>query len=162
MEDSLDLAVHADRFWSKVDTSSKDGCWPWIARAKTIWGYGVFAVSPVYGNEGAHRMAFMLSNKRPIPKGLFVMHSCDNPACCNPAHLTLGTPMDNMRDMIAKGRDRHVGHAGEANGRAKLTTSDIASIRESKLSDRKEAALRGVSHAHIRRIRKGVAWKTAA
>ena len=52
-----------------------------------------------------HRVAWEAHNAEPIPEGMVVMHSCDNPACINPNHLSLGTPKDNTMDMIAKGRD---------------------------------------------------------
>lgn len=51
----------------------------------------------------AHRAAWMLAHG-PIPDGMVVCHHCDNPPCCNVEHLFLGTPTDNIRDMIAKGR----------------------------------------------------------
>ena len=53
---------------------------------------------------GAHRAAWMEANDAEIPKGLHVMHSCDNRRCVNPEHLSLGTRHDNMRDCAAKGR----------------------------------------------------------
>lgn len=53
----------------------------------------------------AHRVAFEHKHG-PIPKGMFVMHLCDNPACCNPDHLTLGTKKDNNHDSVLKGRSK--------------------------------------------------------
>jgi hypothetical protein len=94
------------RFWSKVDSSAgPDACWPWLAkaRAQSGEGYGNFAIrNGKYVH--AHRFAWQLTNG-PIPSGLQGCHKCDNPLCCNPRHLFLGTHQDNMDDMHAKGRN---------------------------------------------------------
>lgn len=84
------------RFWSKVDRRGPDECWPWLA-AKSATRYGVF------DKTRAHRVAYALTHGL-IPEGRIVCHRCDNPPCCNPAHLWLGTPKDNTADMVAKGR----------------------------------------------------------
>lgn len=92
-----------DRFWSRVDKGKdKSSCWLW--RAGKSNGYGTFMVGS--RNYGAHRISWGLTMGG-VPKGLWVLHNCpggDNPACVNPAHLFLGTNLDNMRDMIKKGR----------------------------------------------------------
>lgn len=71
-------------------------------------GYGDFSVGSKanYKNVAAHRVAYELTYG-PIPEGLSVLHHCDNPACPRPDHLFTGTQLDNMRDMIAKGRHRN-------------------------------------------------------
>lgn len=90
----------SDRFWAKVRKS--DGCWPWI-KSRQPYGYGRFNYQ---GKQvQAHRVAWILTNG-PIPDDLCVLHSCDNPPCCNPDHLFLGTKGDNNRDCIRKGRGR--------------------------------------------------------
>jgi hypothetical protein len=112
-----------DRFWEKVDQSAgPDACWPWIGalfrstKAREFW-YGQFQLdgSP----RLAHRVAWLLVNGE-IPDGIKVLHTCDNPPCCNPTHLFLGTTLDNNRDMMAKGRGRFPGPrvpaAGNKNG----------------------------------------------
>jgi len=93
------------RFWSKVDRSGgPDACWPWTAARFGPESYGAFWKAGKGTNEGAHRRAWEAANG-PIPDDLCVLHRCDNRPCCNPAHLFLGTYLDNVRDMIAKGRD---------------------------------------------------------
>lgn len=92
------------RFWPKVDKRGDDECWPWAA-AVSAHGYGQFDREPGV-TKMAHRTAWELHHGEPAPAGMHVCHSCDNPPCCNPAHLFLGTPGDNVRDMISKGRHR--------------------------------------------------------
>jgi hypothetical protein len=85
-------------FWLRVDSSSADGCWEWTGRR--VDEYGQF---DIFGSSWkAHRFAWMLTNGD--PGDLCVCHSCDNPPCCNPAHLFLGTKQDNAMDMVDKGR----------------------------------------------------------
>jgi hypothetical protein len=86
------------RFWAKV--SKSPGCWEWTA-CKSPAGYGRFIVKD--RSYPAHRIARWLATGE-WPGELFTCHVCDNPGCCNPDHLFLGTPADNMRDMSRKGR----------------------------------------------------------
>ena len=74
-----------------------DECWT-TTRAPHASGY------TYVDNRRLHRIAWEAYNAEPIPEGMVVMHSCDNPACFNPAHLTIGTQGDNMRDRDRKGR----------------------------------------------------------
>lgn len=77
-------------------------CWEW-RHLRGPKGYGKFNLGS--SSYRAHRVAYFLATGDQ-PNDKFVCHSCDNPCCVNPAHLWLGTPRDNMRDMIAKGRKR--------------------------------------------------------
>lgn len=90
----------ADRFWEKVQKSDGDGCWLWTASAMKK-GYGQMSVPG--GMARAHRISYEL-HYGPIPDGMFVCHTCDNPRCVNPAHLWLGTNSDNLHDAIRKGK----------------------------------------------------------
>lgn len=72
-------------------------------------------------------MAWELSNAAVIPDGKKVLHSCDNPPCCNPAHLTLGSQAENVSDMLAKGRQ--VVLRGERNGRAIFSDETVKNMR---------------------------------
>lgn len=115
-------AGRAERFWNKVDRRGPDKCWPWLGRCSDR-GYGQYATSEK--NYRAHRLALELSGT-PVPQDRLIMHSCDNPPCCNPAHLSVGTYLDNNRDMVAKGRDRRL--SGPDNPNTKLTEADKAAI----------------------------------
>ena len=95
------------RFWKRVNTGSADDCWQWTGAAYI--GYGAIRI---HGRTlKAHRCAWHWTFG-PIRPGLCVCHKCDNPSCCNPKHLFLGTQADNVRDMVSKGRSA----AGDKNG----------------------------------------------
>lgn len=95
--------VVAARFWSRVQRcQSTQECWVWT-RARDSSGYGLFSVGG--RNMRAHRVAYTLDSNASIPEGLFVLHLCDNPPCCNPSHLQLGDNAENMRQM--RERQRH-------------------------------------------------------
>ena len=87
-----------ERFWGKVDKT--DGCWLWTA-GTNINGYGRLSVNRIA--ILAHRYSWALHNGE-IPKGMCVMHKCDNPPCVNPDHLEMGSQQDNLKDMLSKGR----------------------------------------------------------
>lgn len=144
------------RFAAKIDIGSVDQCWPWMGY-RDRWGYG--KVKRGGRSVYAHRHAWAMC-KGPIPGNQYVYHSCDNPACCNPAHLWLGTNDQNMADMRVKGRAgaRHQRQAGSANNNAKLTVADIRTIRTDPRIARVVAAEYGVHRATISLIRQGKTW----
>lgn len=94
-----------DGFWAKVNKAAGPmGCWVYTGFRK--WdGYGWLQrhVGGIPRSLTAHRYAWILTHGEP-PAGAHIMHKCDNPPCCNPAHLQLGTHDENMKDMAAKGR----------------------------------------------------------
>jgi len=149
----------ADRFWPKVDKSGgPDSCWPWIAGKVGGTGYG-----KIQGEGGAsgphlraHRVSWELSNG-PVPDGKRVLHRCDNPPCCNPAHLFLGTDADNQHDMRAKGR--FVPKMGEQHYYAKLNEHQVQEIRRDPRTLREIAADYGLGQNSVSQIKRRITWK---
>lgn len=151
------------RFWAKVDRSGgPDACWPWLG-SRNKAGYGICGDDGPDTSRIAHRNAWVLTNG-PIPNGLSVLHHCDNPPCCNPAHHFTGTYLDNARDREAKGR--RVSFLapvmpGEANPNAKLTDQAICTIRRERARGVPglELSLRfGVNRPTIYNIAAGRRW----
>lgn len=148
-------------FWSKHVRDEATGCLNWQGR-KHADGYGEFDIPFRRGRnraELAHRLSWMYTFGS-IPDGLHVLHRCDNPSCGEPTHLFLGTHLDNMRDMVSKGRKPS--RRGERNGRAKLTQTDVDFIRASFTGKRGEKASLGrkygVSTTTISGILSGKLW----
>ena len=90
-----------ERFWAKVDKRGPDKCWPWTG-ARNNREYGQICIG---GHQGrlllAHRVSWELAHGS-IPKGMCVLHRCDNPLCVNPCHLFLGTHRENMEDSVRR------------------------------------------------------------
>lgn len=147
----------ADRFWRKVEKGKKFECWEWLGW-QTPAGYG----SIQRGGKNsptllAHRVCYEIHNGK-IPDGLFVMHSCDNPSCVNPSHLSLGTPKDNTGDMINKGRHNFVAPLGTENGKSILTPDLVRYIRKSPKNNAELGREIGVSINAVRAVRIGRTW----
>ena len=147
------------RFWSKVDSSSKDGCWEWQAyRLPTGYGWFNLDGKPVQ----ASRVAYMLAVGE-IPEGMSVCHRCDNPACCRPDHLFLGTHRENMRDALRKGRlVTPTNPPGERHPKAKLTEDQVRFIRSSKIGCTTLGRMMGISSSNIKLIRRRKTWRHIA
>lgn len=149
-----------EAFWSKVAIQKdKNKCWEWQG-ARNTKGYGNLRINKNYTH--AHRVAWETTNF-PIPAGYLVMHLCDNPACCNPSHLVLGTVQTNTCDMLIKNRQGfHKNRAtGTRNANAKLTDDIVRDIKafyptknQYQLADKY-----GVSQPTIGCIVRGETWR---
>lgn len=121
--------------WSKVDKKGPNECWPWKG-FRNKQGYG----RTWMGDKGyyAHRVIYSLvhpgeiklSAPRNMNKPGFVLHTCDNPPCCNPKHLKLGSHPDNMRDKVKRGRLPD--YSGDKGPNCKLTMEDVFWIKMQK------------------------------
>ena len=152
----------AERFPDLVVNGEPDECWP-FSGTKDRNGYGRFGI-PGRGRNAskvyAHRVAWELAFGE-IPNGLIVMHTCDNPPCCNPAHLRLGTLADNNRDRSAKGRGRENRQWGSQNPAAKLSEDDVLMIRTLARDGVVQARIAerfGIKQAQVSKIVRGLSW----
>lgn len=142
---------------------TESGCLIWIGRL-TANGYGFTELPGTAKVISSHRLAWKLFRGE-IPSGLHVLHKCDIKCCVNPNHLFLGTQLDNMRDMINKGRF-NVGNRlkGENNQNSRLSNEQVLEIKlELKTGRRNMSKLSrrfGVSHTTIRDIKIGKVWQT--
>lgn len=134
--------IAQERILEKTEPEPNSGCWLWRGNVLPS-GYGL--VRPVKGSrklDYVHRVAYRAWRGN-IPLGLCVLHRCDVRSCCNPAHLFLGTPKDNVLDMLEKGRmkfpigERNVWRANPQalyeNGKhlnAKLSVEQVRSLRK--------------------------------
>lgn len=144
--DGLDLA----RFWSKVAVGSPNECWEWKGYL-TEAGYGQIKIDGQA--KSCHRTAVEALGVRLGPDDV-VMHTCDNPPCCNPRHLVVGTHAQNVADRVAKHRSAR----GAANGRALLTEEQVRSIKKDDRRLVDVAKDYGVSVSTISLIRRGKNW----
>jgi hypothetical protein len=148
----------AKSLWEKVKKGGNEECWPWLGFCNDQ-GYGRVWIN----GRGyyAHRVIYQLANpgtiRRSSPKNKnaygFLRHKCDNPVCCNPLHLEIGTHADNMRDKVERGRSKWFDSSIDS-PRAKLTAAQVLEIRgQPKESRLKLAAKYGVSIQTIKAVR---------
>lgn len=156
-----------DSVWRKVERRGEDECWPWTGRSRASLGYGRLDIGNVEGVY-AHRAAYLSANPGTIPlradrySNQLVLHKCDNPACCNPRHLFLGSQEDNMRDKVVKGRTPKWG--GENSPNVRLTNEQAAEVRRVRgygVASSELARLFAVSKGCIKGICAGRHFKDA-
>jgi hypothetical protein len=140
-------------FWSFVDKTGD--CWIWNGR-RNVDGYGIYCKD----GKGlrAHRVAWEMQHGVEIGDCV-AMHTCDTPACCNPAHIVLGTHRDNQLDKAAKNRQAK----GDKSGTAKLTEAQVIEMR-SRYRPRDVTYLDlsrayGVSKDAAQKAIRGINWK---
>jgi len=142
--------------WEESIDKKSNGCWEWN-KSRTKKGYGKFVIGHAKW-ENAHHIAYEIF-KGAVPKGMVVRHTCDNPPCCNPAHLIIGTIKDNSNDMVTRGRSR----AGIKHHNAKLNDKQVKEIKEKyatgKYTQVKLGSDYGVTNKQISKIVRGQRWQ---
>ena len=147
------------RFWDYVSCEPNSGCWLWEGACDRK-GYGQLRIANRKGRLATHISLELRGRK--IPSGMQACHRCDVPACVNPDHLFVGTPLENTADMISKGRVRLAPVRGSRVGGAVLTELDIPVIRARLARGetlRGIAASYGVTEAAISCVKLKKTWR---
>lgn len=142
---------YIDRFWSYVDKKSPDDCWPWIKASGNKYGFFWDGEKTVT----SHRFAYEVIHGEGSAASFDVCHTCDYPPCCNPNHLFKGTTLDNVRDMIIKGRARLA-------ITSKLTEEEVYEVKkllQSGITPKLLAKRFNVSYFTISDIKRNRTWK---
>ena len=146
-----------ERLKAKIAIKGVDDCWEWTA-GKGTDGYGRIRINGY--SENVTRVIYR-AFKGEIPVGFVVMHTCDNPGCCNPKHLEAGTQQDNMKQCETRGR--FASTKGTLNGRAKITEDQVRELRQKVRNGgiviEDVAKELNVSYSTIWGIVKNVTWK---
>lgn len=150
------------RLWSKVRVGRKRECWPFLGSTNTF-GHGKLKLERTRIDKPTRIIAFELFYGD-VPAGKQVQHTCDNPRCCNPAHLYAGTQKQNVQDMHSLGRWKLTQpnvHKGQNNKMAKLTDLQVLDIKRRIASGETNISIADdypVTHGAISLIKRGIAW----
>ncbi len=146
-----------ERFFDKIELIPFSSCWYWMGHLDKD-GYGSMKIKKKVVR--AHRYSYAVHNG-PILDGRIIMHSCDNPSCVNPSHLSAGTNAENSRDMVKKGRTN--APYGESAHNSKLKNTDVIKIKELSvaLSQSKIARIFCIDQSSVSRIISGKRWGRA-
>jgi DNA-binding CsgD family transcriptional regulator len=140
------------RILDKTSLNNVSGCWEWLGTIKR--GYGMLSVKSI--TKYSHRVSYE-AFIGPIPSGMCVCHKCDNPGCCNPDHLFLGTVLDNMTDMVSKSRSA----IGSRSSNAKIseqTAMKVMSLLYDGRTSVDVARILNLTKHTVRHIKHGRAW----
>jgi len=136
----------------KIDAN---GCWLWTMK-RAAYGYGQWVVGQT--DYHVHRLSAHLYHGFDLASSLTICHSCDNPPCCNPQHLFVGTSLDNSQDMVRKGRSAK----GEHNAQSKLTDAEVHAIRKRYAGGETQKTLANAYDVHqtlVSLIVRRILWK---
>ena len=128
-----------------------DGCWEWKGAIDRD-GYGAFSYAGKMYK--AHRMSLEIDG-RPVPKGMFACHRCDNPKCVRPDHLYAGTHEQNVSDMVSRMRHKY----GSRHYAAKITEADVIAIRKDPRKTAEIAKDYGINSSNITMIKNRRTWR---
>ncbi len=158
-------ATFLDRYWAKVDVRGKDECWEW-KRARYHDDYGCLGIRVGTWRTTMRASAFsLILATGEDANGRFALHTCDNPPCCNPAHLYWGDQTRNIADMDRRGRRVRVGSPGERHPNHKLTQADVLRIREDWAQGATQQSLAtrfGISQVNVSYIVRRKSWAHVA
>lgn len=147
--------VDLDFIFSRSMPEPNSGCWIWMG-AVSSRGYGTIGFQG--RGQRTSRVVMQLVTGTPVPADLYVCHRCDNPYCVNPDHLFVGTPTDNTRDCVAKGR--HVAPTGFRHGKSVITPEMMQAIRASRGRSQWEVARElGIHRSTVQRALYGETYR---
>lgn len=157
----------AQHFWNRVAIGEPDDCWLWEGNVHSRIGYGLCSTPKINGwkSEFAHRVALFLTTGEWSERAkTCIRHLCNTPLCCNPNHLRLGTPAENLADAIRAGNPPGPKNPckGESHRCARVTASDVPAIRSRMDAGESAASVAkdyGMSGNAARAIWKRETWK---